>query len=54
MLGLRKEICERHLGGGIHVVLGKIIMKQLPGDFLGEESWSLVVFCPPQGVSHLL
>ena len=33
MLGLRKEICEGHLGGGVHTVLGKIITKQLPGDF---------------------
>ena len=41
MLGLGKEICEGHLGGGVHAVLGKIITKQLPGDFLGEETWSL-------------
>ena len=32
-LGLRKEICEGHLGSGVHSVLGKIITKQLPGDF---------------------
>ena len=38
MLGLRKEICEGHFGGGVHAVLGKIITKQLPGDFLGEET----------------
>ena len=28
-----KEICEGHLGGSVHAVLGKIITKQLPGDF---------------------
>ena len=30
---VRKEICEGHLGGGVHAVLGKITIKQLPGDF---------------------
>ena len=33
MLGLKKEICKGHLGGGVHAVLGKIITKQWPGDF---------------------
>ena len=33
VLGLRKEICEGHLGGGVQAILGKIITKQLPGDF---------------------
>ena len=33
MLGLRKEICEGHLGDGAHAISGKIITKQLPGDF---------------------
>ena len=32
VLGLRKEISECHLGGGVHAVLGKIITKQSPGD----------------------
>ena len=32
MLGLRKEICECHLGGGVHTVLGEIITNQSPGD----------------------
>ena len=50
MLGLRKEICEGHLGGGVHTVLGKIITKQLPGDF-GEKKlgFCVLVFCPLQG-----
>ena len=33
VLGLRKEICEGHLGGGVHAVLGKIITKQFQGIF---------------------
>ena len=33
VLGLRKEICDGHLVGGVHVVLGKIITKKLPGNF---------------------
>ena len=37
MLGIRKEISECHLGGGVQAVLGKIITKQLPGDNI----WSL-------------
>ena len=28
MLGLRKEICEGHLGGGVHAILGIIITKK--------------------------
>ena len=32
MLGPRQEICEGHLGGGVHAVLEKIIIKQFPGD----------------------
>ena len=32
MLGLRKEICECHLGGSVDAVLGKIITKLSPGD----------------------
>ena len=32
VLGLRKEISEVHLGGGVHTVLRKVITKQLPGD----------------------
>ena len=47
MLGLRKETCEGHLGGGVHTGLGKIITKQLPGDFLGEETWSLCAHILP-------
>ena len=47
MLGLRKEICEGHLGGGVHTILGKIITKQLPGDFLGEETWFLCTHMLP-------
>ena len=47
VLGLRKEICEGHLGGGVHAVLGKIITKQLPGDFLGEETWFLCAHILP-------
>ena len=55
MLGLRKEICECHLGGGIHAVLGKIITKQLPGDCYKKKlGLCVLVFCPPQEVSHLL
>ena len=53
-LGLRKEICEGHLGGGVHAVLGKIITKQLPGDL--EETWSLCARILPslKEVSNLL
>ncbi|CAI9156404.1 unnamed protein product [Rangifer tarandus platyrhynchus] len=43
MLGLRKEICEGHLGGGVHSVLpswGKLLPSIARG-LLGEETWSL-------------
>ena len=47
MLGLRKEICEGHLGGGVQTILGKITTKQSPGDFLREETWSSCVHILP-------
>ena len=43
MLGLRKEICEGHLGGSVHAVLpswGKLLPSIARG-LLGEETWSL-------------
>ena len=40
MLGLRKEICEGYLGGGVHAILGKIITSDRQGIFrIGN--WSL-------------
>ena len=49
-LGLRKEICEDHLGGGVHTVLGKIITKQSPGDFSEKKLGPCVlIFYPPPG-----
>ena len=45
VLGLRKEICEGHLGGGVCAVLGKIITKQSPGDL--KETWSLCAHILP-------
>ena len=42
VLGLRKEICEGHLRGGVHAVLGKIITKQLSGDFRMGRRWLLL------------
>ena len=33
MLGLRMEVCECHLEGGVHAVLEKFITKQFPRDF---------------------
>ena len=41
MLGLRKEICEGHLGGGVHAILGIIITKAITRGLSGEEIWSL-------------
>ena len=40
MLELRKEICEGHLGGGVHTILGKILPSNSQG-ILGEETWFL-------------
>jgi len=50
MLGLRKEFCEGHLGGGVHAIMGKIITKQLPRGFQEKKlGFCVLVFCPPQG-----
>ena len=50
MLGLRKEICEGHLGGGVHAVLGIIITKKSLEDCYEKKlGLHVLVFCPPQG-----
>jgi len=55
VLGLRKAICEGHLGGGVHAVLGKLLPSNCQGIFRRRN---LVFMCSytalPKKVSHLL